>query len=52
MELDKDYEVIAADEDEFSRRELREFPDRYVAVSLRRAVGGGWYARDQLVVKK
>ncbi len=53
------YEVIASDEEEHSRTELREYPDRYHAVYLRRATldyrgisGDEWYIRDSITIYK
>ena len=47
-----DYVLLAASEDEWSRSELRDHGDRYEAVYLRAAVGGGWYVENSITVLK
>ncbi len=46
------FEVIASDEEQYCRYELREYPNRFQAVYLRHRVGGGWLIRDEITINK
>lgn len=48
MSDEPDYEVIASHEEEWSRVELRQYPDVLAMVYMRQRFGGGWYVRESI----